>query len=294
MVRQNRNINWVTSSFMVAFHIGAVAALFMFSWPAFFTALFLYWVAGSLGIGLGYHRLLTHRGFKCSKWFEYFLTTCATLALEGGPIFWVATHRVHHQLTDKPGDPHSPRDGGFWSHMGWIMSGEAMHNKIQGLLPYVPDLRKDKYHVWISEWHWIPMVVVGLILLAVGGWKVMFWGIFLRTVFLLHSTWFVNSGTHMWGSKRFATDDDSRNLWWVALLSFGEGWHNNHHAHPQSARHGLAWYEVDFNWYAIKGFEAIGLIWDVKLPKLREARIQPVADIAAKPAEQLVGAYSGD
>ena len=105
---------------MVAFHIGALAALFFFSWKAFFVALFLYWVAGSLGIGMGYHRLLTHRGFKCPKWVEYFLTVCATLSLEGGPIFWVATHRVHHQLTDKPGDPHSPRDGGFWAHMGWI------------------------------------------------------------------------------------------------------------------------------------------------------------------------------
>jgi len=193
MVRVNKKVNWITSSFMIAFHIGAVAALFMFTWPAFFTALFLYWVAGSFGIGLGYHRLLTHRGFKCPKWFEYFLTVCATLALEGGPIFWVATHRVHHQLTDKPGDPHSPRDGGYWAHMGWIMSGESLHNKLQGLLPYVPDLRKDKFHAWISEWHWVPMVVVGLLLLAIGGWKVVFWGIFLRTVFLLHSTWF---GSH--------------------------------------------------------------------------------------------------
>src|ERR1035438_10924061 len=134
MIRKG-NLNSSTGLIMALFHIGALAALFMFSWKAFFVALFLYWVAGSLGIGLGYHRLLTHRGFKCPKWFEYFLTTCATLALEGGPIFWVATHRVHHQLTDKPGDPHSPRDGGFWSHMGWIMSGDAMHNKIQGLLP---------------------------------------------------------------------------------------------------------------------------------------------------------------
>jgi len=288
MVRQEKRINWVTSSFMVAFHIGAVAALFMFSWKALFVAIFLYWLAGSLGIGLGYHRLLTHRGFKCPKWVEYFLTVCATLALEGGPIFWVATHRVHHQITDKPGDPHSPRDGGYWAHMGWIMSGESLHNKLQGLLPYVPDLRKDKFHVWISEWHWVPMLVLGLILLAIGGWQVMFWGIFFRTVFLLHSTWLVNSATHMWGSQRFATDDDSRNLWWVALLSFGEGWHNNHHAHPQSARHGLTWYEIDFNWYAIKALQAIGLIWDVKLPKLREARIQPVV----KP--EAATAYSGD
>jgi stearoyl-CoA desaturase (delta-9 desaturase) len=134
------------------------------------------------------------------------------------------------------------------------------------------------------------MVVLGLALLAIGGWKLVFWGIFLRTVFLLHCTWFVNSATHMWGSKRFATDDGSRNLWWVALVSFGEGWHNNHHAHPQSARHGLTWYEVDLNWYLIRALKAIGLVWDVKLPKLREARIQPIASPAPRVEKELVEA----
>ncbi len=289
---EKKTINWGTTAIMVAFHIGAIAALFMFSWKALFVGLFLYWVAGNLGIGMGYHRLLTHRGYKCPKWVEYFLTTCATLALEGGPIFWVATHRVHHQLTDKPGDPHSPRDGGFWAHMGWILTGKTFHNNNTELLAYVPDLRKDKFHVWISEYHWVPMVVLGVILLALGGWKFVFWGVFLRTVLLLHSTWFVNSGTHMWGSKRFDTDDDSRNLWWVAYLSFGEGRHNNHHAHPQSARHGLAWYEFDMNWYGIKTLQALGLAWDIKLPKLGSARIQEVgkavAEEVVEPVEELV------
>jgi stearoyl-CoA desaturase (delta-9 desaturase) len=294
MIR-NEKLNTSTAVFMVLFHIGALAALFMFSWKAFFVALFLYWMAGSLGIGLGYHRLLTHRGFKCPKWFEYFLTVCGCLALEGGPIFWVAVHRLHHQITDKPGDPHSPRDGGFWAHMGWIMSGDSLHNtNSDKLLPYVPDLRKDKFHMWISEYHYVPMIVLGLLLLALGGWQMVMWGIFLRTVFLLHCTWFVNSATHMWGSQRFATDDDSRNLWWVAWLSFGEGWHNNHHAHPQSARHGLAWYEFDLNWYAINLLSKLGLVWDVKLPKLRSARIQPVAVETSKQEQALVAAYSGD
>ena len=124
-------IIWITTFFMVAIHASAVAALFFFTWKAFAVAIVLWCTAGSLGVGMGYHRLLTHRGFKTAKWFEYFLTVCGTLALEGGPIFWVATHRVHHQITDKPGDPHSPRDGGLWAHMGWIMSGEAMHNKLE-------------------------------------------------------------------------------------------------------------------------------------------------------------------
>src|SRR3974390_2490610 len=180
-----KNINWSTAIVMIAFHMGAVAALFMFSWKALGVALVLCWVAGNLGIGMGYHRLLTHRGYKCPKWLEYFLTICATLALEGGPIFWVATHRIHHQLSDKPGDPHSPRDGGFWAHMGWILMGKTFHNNNTDLLAYVPDLRKDKFHMWISEYHWVPMVVLGVVLWAVGGLPVLLWGIFFRTVFLL-------------------------------------------------------------------------------------------------------------
>src|SRR5579872_5234271 len=128
----------ITAFFMIAFHVGAVAALFMFRWQALALAVVLWWVSVSLGIGMGYHRLLTHRGYKTPKWMEYFLTICATLALEGGPIFWVATHRIHHQYSDQDGDPHSPIDGKWWSHVGWILTGKAMHNKIESLLPYVP------------------------------------------------------------------------------------------------------------------------------------------------------------
>jgi fatty-acid desaturase len=261
-------VNWITTFFMAAFHVGAVAALFTFGWKPFLTAVVLWWVSGSLGVGMGYHRLLTHRGYKTYKWVEYFLTACGTLALEGGPIFWVATHRVHHQNTDKEGDPHSPREGGFWSHMGWILTGKAMHNKLDSLLPYVPDLRKDKFHVWISEWHWLSMVVLGVLLLVFGGLPYLLWGVFFRTVIGLHCTWLVNSATHMWGKQRFLTGDDSMNSFWVAVLTFGEGWHNNHHASPQVARHGLTWYEVDMNWYGIWALRTLGLAWDISLPKL--------------------------
>jgi fatty-acid desaturase len=261
-------LEWVTTSFFAVFHIAAVAALFMFSWGALAVAVLLYWIAGSLGIGICYHRLLTHRGFKTSKWLEYLLTICATFALEGGPIGWVATHRAHHQNSDHEGDPHSPRDGGFWAHIGWIITGKAVHNASSELLAYVPDLRKDKFHAWISKWHWIPNVVLGIGLLAIGGWSYVMWGIFLRTVLGHHSTWFVNSATHMWGKRRFATTDDSRNSFWVAMVTFGEGWHNNHHAQPVSARHGLAWYEIDLNWYGIRVLRALGLVWDVKSASL--------------------------
>jgi fatty-acid desaturase len=290
-------ISWITTFFMVSFHIGAVLALFKFSWQGLALAFFLNWVAGSLGIGMAYHRLLTHRGYKTYKWVEYFLTICATLALEGGPFFWVATHRVHHQNSDKPGDPHSPHDGGFWAHVGWIITGRALHNHSEALLPYIPDLRKDKFHTWISRWHWVPITLLGLVLLAAGGWSLLLWGIFLRTVVGLHATWLVNSATHMWGKQRFRTTDDSKNSFWVAMLTFGEGWHNNHHAHPQSARHGLVWYEFDFNWYGISVLRALGLAWDVKAPKLEVLEKEKKARkaLAHLPAEQLEpSAASGD
>jgi stearoyl-CoA desaturase (delta-9 desaturase) len=287
-------ISKITTFFMVAFHIGAVAALFFFSWKMVALTAFLWWIAGSLGIGMSYHRLLTHRGYKTHKWVEYFLTICGTLALEGGPAFWVATHRMHHQNTDKEGDPHSPNDGGLWSHMGWIVTGKAIHASSAELTPYVPDLRKDRFHMWLSKWHWIPQVVLGIVLLIVGGIPAVLWGIFFRTVLGLHATWLVNSATHMWGSQRFLTGDTSKNSFWVAILTFGEGWHNNHHAHPQSARHGLAWYEFDLNWYGISALRMLGLAWDVKLPRFKTEEPAKVMVMPAPAVERVMEPVSGD
>ena len=263
-----KNINWVTNFFLLAFHVGAVAALFFFSWQALILALILWWVTGSLGIGMGYHRLLTHRSYKAPKWVEYLFTIFATMTLEGGPIFWVATHRLHHRHTDKPGDPHSPRDGKWWSHMGWITSGDAMHRSTEELAPYARDLVRDPFHVWISKWHWAPLTVSGFLILAVFGWQVTLWAVFLRVTLGLHFTWLVNSATHLWGSRRFDTADDSRNSFWVAILTFGEGWHNNHHAHPSSVRHGLAWYEFDPSWLLLKVLRSVGIAKAVRVAKL--------------------------
>jgi sn-1 stearoyl-lipid 9-desaturase len=282
-------INWITATAMVLLHIGAVAALFFFSWTGLFTALFLYWVAGSLGIGMSYHRLLTHRGYKTRRWVEYFLTVCATLALEGGPIFWVATHRIHHQHSDKEGDPHTPLDGKWWAHMGWILVGKSMHHDTETLARYVPDLAKDKFHVWITKYHFVPNIILGGILWAIGGFPLVLWGICVRIVIGLHSTWLVNSATHSWGSRRFKTRDLSTNSWWVAMLSFGEGWHNNHHAHPTSARHGLKWYEVDLNWYGIWTLQKLGLAWDVYRYKLKDAP-EPEAESATLVPAQVIAA----
>jgi stearoyl-CoA desaturase (delta-9 desaturase) len=268
--KHSTGVNWITTIAMTAFHVLAVGAFFFIDAGALLAALVLYFVAGGFGIGMGYHRLLTHRGYKTPKWVEYFLTWCGTLALEGGPIFWVATHRVHHQKSDREGDPHTPREGTWWAHMGWIITGQGLHHDADVLARYAPDLSRDRVHVWLSNYHWTSNVIVGLALLAFGGWSYVMWGIFFRTTFGLHCTWLVNSATHLWGSRRFQTRDDSTNNWWVALLSFGEGWHNNHHAHPTSARHGLAWYEVDWTWMCIRTLQALGLAWDVKLARIKQ------------------------
>jgi stearoyl-CoA desaturase (delta-9 desaturase) len=266
--RWNEGVSWGTTIIMAAYHAGAVAALFFFSWKALALAVILTYVAGSFGIGMGYHRLLTHRGYKTRKWVEYFLTLCGTLALEGGPIFWVGLHRIHHQNSDKEGDPHTPRDGKWWSHMGWILMGEALHDHIEELGRYTPDLKADRFHVLLTKYHYVPTIVLGLVILAIGGWPYVLWAMCLRTVVTLHCTWMVNSVTHMWGTRRFATRDDSTNNPLIAMVTFGEGWHNNHHAHPISARHGLAWYEVDLNWYGIWILSKLGLAWDIKIAKL--------------------------
>jgi fatty-acid desaturase len=261
-------INWTSVTAFAVFHVGAVVALFFFSWPAFFTALALYWISLSLGIGMGYHRLLTHRSYKTPKWIEYFLAICGTLALEGGPMFWVATHRVHHQFSDKDGDPHTPRDGKWWSHIVWMLVGDATHCNIEQCSRYAPDICKDRFLVWLSKYHYVPLVTLGILLLAFGGLPFFLWGIFFRVTMGLHATWMVNSLTHFWGSRRFTTRDGSRNNWFVALMSFGEGWHNNHHAHPTSARHGLAWYEIDISWWEIRLLQAIGLAKSVHCASL--------------------------
>jgi stearoyl-CoA desaturase (delta-9 desaturase) len=264
-------INWNTAIFMALFHLGALAALFMFSWQALVTAIVLWWVTASLGVGMGFHRLLTHKAYKTPKLVEYFLTFCGTLALEGGPIYWVVTHRIHHAHADVPGDPHTPRDGRWWSHMGWILRGTAQQYDSSVVARYAPDLINDRFHVWLNRLYWVPLVLLGVTLVTLGGWSYLMWAVFLRVTFNLHATWLVNSATHMWGRRRFQTRDDSRNNWWVALLTFGEGWHNNHHAHPTSARHGLAWYEIDFNWLGIRAMQFLGLAKRIKLVKVNRS-----------------------
>jgi fatty-acid desaturase len=264
-------MNWGITVFMIIFHLGALAALFMFSWKNVAAAAILYWMATGWGISLGYHRLHTHRSYVVPQWLEYFFAVCGSLTFEGGPISWVATHRVHHQNSDHDGDPHSPRDGKWWSHIGWLILGESMHSNTRVMSKYAPDLAKHKFYVWLNNYHWVPSAILVPILFAIGGFSMVLWGLCFRVVFGLHATWLVNSATHLWGGRRFETRDDSRNNWWVAMISFGEGWHNNHHAHPTSARHGLAWYEFDPSWLTVKVMKYFGLAKSVRVAKISSA-----------------------
>ena len=244
----------------------------------------LYVLAINVGIGMCYHRLLTHRGYQVPKWLEYVMTFFATLSLEGGPIFWVSTHRVHHQLSDQEGDPHTPREGGWWAHAGWILFGQPLTCRARrsGALLARPQPRPlprlaqqvplDSHHRQRHSaalrlgWYWGGFVNAIAMFL---------WGVFLRVTLGLHATWLVNSATHLWGSRRFETRDDSRNSWWVALLTGGEGWHNNHHAHPVSARHGLAWYEIDPNFWGIWLLSRLGLARKIQVAKFDPANPKP-------------------
>lgn len=190
-------INWVSVIAFSIFHIGAIAALFFFTWPAFLTAVALYWVSLSFGIGMGYHRLLTHRSYKAPKWFEYFLAVCGTLALEGGPIIWVATHRAHHRFADQYGDPHTPREGKWWAHVVWMLVGKACRCDLDVCSRFAPDMVKDRFHVWLSRYNCVPLAGVAALLLAFGGWPFLLWGVFFRVSAGLHATWLVNSATHL-------------------------------------------------------------------------------------------------
>ena len=256
--------DWVTIIFMAVLHIGALFALLPsnFSWKAVGLALFLHWVTGGLGITLGYHRLVTHRSFQTPKWLEYFFMFCGTLACQGGPIRWVGLHRIHHLHSDTAPDPHDSNRGFWWSHMGWMLYDIPANSEISR---YTKDISDDPVYQFFQN-YFVPLqIALGLFLFWLGGWPFVVWGIFFRIVFVFHCTWLVNSATHMFGYQTYESNDNSRNCWWVALLTYGEGWHNNHHAYQYSARHGMKWWEIDLTWMTIQFLQLLGLAQKVKL-----------------------------
>jgi len=248
----------------VIIHLGVLGAPATFSWPALGVAALLHYLLGGLGICLGYHRLLTHRSFSTPRWLEYLLAIFGGLSLQGGPITWVADHRIHHGHSDKESDPHSPQENFLWGHMLWMVFPQPM--SLEERARYAPELWANPFYRFLERWHLALQVPLAALLWGVGGWPFVVYGVFLRLVVVYHCTWLINSACHRWGYRTFATPDDSRNLWWVALLTWGEGWHNNHHANPTSARHGLRWWEVDLTFLAIRLLEGLGLAWDVERP----------------------------
>jgi len=256
--------DWSIIIYLGIIHLVALLGLFPsnFSWGAVGVALLLYCITGCLGITIGWHRLATHRSFKVPKWLEYFLVFCGTLACEGGPIEWVGSHRIHHKYSDQPQDPHDSNKGFWWSHMGWMFYQVRDKDEVPR---YTKDIADDPVYQFFQK-YFIPIqVVLGLLLFYLGGVSFVVWGVFVRLVLVFHSTWFVNSATHKFGYKTHESNDNSRNCWWVALLTFGEGWHNNHHAFQYSARHGLQWWEIDISWMIIRLLQILGLATDVKL-----------------------------
>lgn len=257
--------DWLVIIVMIVLHTGALFALLPsnFSWSAVGLAIFLHWLTGGLGITLGWHRLVSHRSFQVPKWLEYFFVFCGTLSMQGGAIWWVGLHRHHHLYSDQDKDHHDSGKGFWWSHMGWMLYEVPAEHEVAR---FTKDISDDPVYQFFENYFFPIQVALAVLLYALGGWPFVVWGIFVRLVLVYHCTWFVNSATHKFGYRSQESGDRSTNCWWVALLTYGEGWHNNHHAFQYSARHGLRWWEIDLTWQTIRLLQALGLATKVKLP----------------------------
>jgi stearoyl-CoA desaturase (delta-9 desaturase) len=256
---------------MLAIHLAALLAFhpYFFSWAGVGLFVFSCWMVLSLGVSLTYHRLLAHGALRgVNPALRLFLLSCASLALEMGPVHWAATHRLHHRESDHEDDPHSPLHNFWWGHIVWMFYANPRIEREGALQELAPDLCRDRQLMWLDRYFWTLWVGFAALSFGIGyllgglqlGLSLVVWGTLLRTVVVWHNTWFVNSATHLWGYRNYKTSDDSRNLWWVAFLTYGEGWHNNHHAIAGSARFGHKWWEIDPTWWAINVFRWMGLI----------------------------------
>jgi fatty-acid desaturase len=284
---------WNIANGIVFYHLVALLALvpWCFSLTGALSAVLGIYLFGVLGINIGYHRLLTHKGFGCPKWLEHTLVVLGVCCLQGSPIRWVAIHRRHHQHADEPGDPHSPRVNFFWGHVGWVMTRIEGPDLLALYDRYSKDLTRDKFYVWIDRGWWLKIVLLSwavfffagffaqLLLGGTIGQAILFglsllvWGVFVRTVVHWHLTWAVNSVSHRWGYRNYDTPDNSRNNIILGVLANGEGWHNNHHADPRSARHGHKFWELDVAWLTIRLLMWMGLATNVATPSSQPASL---------------------
>ena len=279
------------------YHLVALLAVlpWFFSWTGLILGALGIFVFGSLGINLGYHRLLTHRGLVCPKWLEHGFAILGICCMQDTPARWVAVHRRHHQFSDRQDDPHSPLVNFLWGHVGWMLVENRDLARLGIYDRYAKDILRDPFYRRLERSYLYPTIIVsswavffvlGATIGAIQGFgpaeaaqlgaSVLLWGVFVRTVAVWHITWLVNSAAHLWGRRPYDTGDDSRNNWVVALLSNGEGWHNNHHIDPRSASHGRTKWEIDGVFACVRVLEAMGLATDVVRPNLT-LPVQPAA-----------------
>lgn len=245
----------------LAMHLACLAIFFIApNAPSLALCGTLYFVR-MFGITAGYHRYFSHRAYKTSRLFQFLLAFLGCSSMQKGPLWWAAHHRQHHRHSDTPADPHSPLARSFWwSHIGWILAGDFDEMN----WPAVRDWSRYPELRWLNRLQWLPGIFLAGLCWLVAGWSGLVWGFFLSTVLLFHATFAVNSFCHLWGGRRYATPDGSRNNLCVALFTMGEGWHNNHHHYQSSANQGFFWWEIDVTYYMIKLLGFIGLVWDIR------------------------------
>ncbi len=270
-------VQWLKSVPFFAVHAVALATPFVaplaWRWAALAAALY---AVRMFAITAGYHRYFSHRAYRTSRAFQLVLAVLGTTAVQKGPLWWAAHHRDHHRFSDGPEDVHSPLQRGFWwSHVGWFLTERHDGTKLEN----VKDLARYPELVWLDRWHAVPPVALAVALFLAGGTPALLWGFFASTVVLWHATYVINSLAHVIGRRRDATPDGSRNSLALALLTFGEGWHNNHHHFPGSANQGFRWWEVDVSYYALRALAAVGLVRELRRPPARVLE----ADGAAAP-----------
>jgi stearoyl-CoA desaturase (delta-9 desaturase) len=259
-------IQWWTSAPFLVMHLGCLAAFWTGCSPAALaTCLALFWIR-MFGITGVYHRYLAHASYKTSRPFQFLLVLIASTSLQKGALWWASHHRHHHAHSDEPDDIHSPvQRGFFWSHMGWILCTRYEPTRWDLIRQFsrFPEL------VWLNEHHMVPGLALAAGTWMLGGFQMFIWGFLISTVALYHATFTINSLSHVYGTQPFNTGDSSRNNWALALLTLGEGWHNNHHYYPSSAAMGFRWWEIDITLYVLKTLAALGLVWDLKPPPRR-------------------------
>lgn len=261
-----RRIDFVKSIPFFAIHLSCFAVIYTgVSWKAVGLCLALY-VVRMFGITAGYHRYFAHRTYRTSRLFQFILAFLGCSALQKGPLWWASHHRKHHQHSDQEEDVHSPNRMGFWwSHVGWILSNRYEHTDYAAVKDFVqyPEL------LWLNQFYVVPGVLLATGCFWISSWQGLVWGFFVSTMLLYHGTFVINSLCHMIGKVRYKTSDTSRNSLILAIVTLGEGWHNNHHYYATSARQGFFWWEVDISYYAIRLCSLLRLVWDVKVPPQR-------------------------